>query len=516
MTAGMPDNQRKTFQCAKFRAAPPWYVEATAVDSVSYAVRQSFISSLTGAFLIAMELYLMIRMSIMSNQVLRILGAIALALTASTVFAQQPVIPGAAGFGINTPAGRRGEIIRVTNLADSGPGSLRDCVDRSGPRVCIFDVSGVIRLKSGLDVKNPFLTIAGQTAPSPGIMLRGAALEVRASDVLVQHIAVRAGDDNSASADTRDALQVIGYSSPVRNVVIDHCSFSWSVDEVAELWFDFDNITFLNNIFSEPLHDSIHSKGIHGYGFLIESRSAKVSFVGNLFAHGFDRNPRAGVTDFVFVNNVVYDAASRAMALHNASGLASKNSVAGNVFKRTPQQPIHLDTAYTPLQQGTRLYLSDNLGEQGSSDQWSLVRNGSQLSRSDIETSSAPTWPNGLAVLPTSGGVALNHVLNNAGARSSDRNAVDARVVAEVRNGTGQVINCVESDGSSRCSKNAGGWPQYAENNRRLELPSNPNGDDDADGYTNLEEFLHNLAVQVEGPSSNAPRPNPPQLTQVN
>lgn len=278
----------------------------------------------------------MIQSTTVSSLVRNISAMFVLTLATPVAFAQQPVIPGAAGFGINTPAGRGGEVVRVTNLADSGSGSLRNCVEKTGPRVCVFEVSGVIRLSSNLIVRSPNLTIAGQTAPNPGIMLRGAALEIRASDVLVQHVAVRAGDGGSTDADTRDTLKINGYSSLVQNVVIDHCSFSWSIDEVAEIFFDFDNIALLNNIFSEPLHDSIHSKGAHGYGALVGSTNSRVSFVGNLFAHAYDRNPRAGATDFVFVNNVIYNAESRGMALFNRDGLMSKNSVVGNVFRKSP------------------------------------------------------------------------------------------------------------------------------------------------------------------------------------
>lgn len=452
-------------------------------------------------------------------------AVIALVFFTSAAIAQQPVILGASGFGINTPAGRGGEIVRVTNLADSGSGSLRNCIEKTVPRVCVFEVSGVIRLSSSLEVRDPYLTIAGQTAPNPGIMLRGAKLSIRASDVLVQHLALRTGDDiDSANAGTGDGVSVNGYFSLVRNVVIDHCSVSWTIDEVADAAYDFDNITWSNNIFSEPLHDSIHPKGVHGYGPLIESANGRMSLIGNLLAHAYDRNPRSGVTDFVFVNNVVYDAESRGMALLNKDGRTTNNSVVGNVFRKTPEKPIILDgTPSSGIQLGTQLYLSDNVVDQTLSDQWSLVHNDTEIGRAAIESSEVLTWPSGLIALPTSGDTVLNHVLNNAGARPAARDAVDARIMSEVRNRSGQVINCVEPDGTSRCEKNGGGWPQYAENQRRLTLPDNPNGDDDQDGYTNLEEWLHALAAEVEGvgppnsvPPSSVVKPNPPVIGQAN
>ncbi len=188
-----------------------------------------------------------------------------------------PVIPGGAGFGMETVAGRGGRVYRVTNLNASGAGSLKECVDGTTARVCIFEVSGTIRITSDLIVRNSRLTIAGQTAPSPGIMLRGAGLRIQTSDVLVQHLRVRPGDDpNGPDPENRDALKIQGSAEkPVKNIVIDHCSFSWSIDEVASVWGPHDNVTLSNNIFAQPLHDSLHpqhdrtGRMAHGYGVLL-------------------------------------------------------------------------------------------------------------------------------------------------------------------------------------------------------------------------------------------------------
>src|SRR4029453_15317451 len=138
-----------------------------------------------------------------------------------------PVVPGAAGYGIDTPAGRGGTVYKVTNLNASGSGSLKACVDASGPRVCVFEVSGTIRITSDMMIRKNPLTIAGQTAPSPGIMIRGASLRIQASDILIQHVRIRVGDDaNGPDPGNRDALKIEGTDvKPVRNIVIDHCSF---------------------------------------------------------------------------------------------------------------------------------------------------------------------------------------------------------------------------------------------------------------------------------------------------
>src|SRR5688572_14531451 len=159
--------------------------------------------------------------------------------------AQLPVIPGIYGFGVDTPAGRGGRVIRVTNLEASGEGSLDACARASGPRICVFEVSGTIRMTRNLHVAQPFITIAGQTAPSPGINIRGAGISVSTHDVLIQHLRVRVGDDLDGPAGTnRDGLGIANEASPPYNVVIDHCSFSWSIDEAISTWYEVGDITF--------------------------------------------------------------------------------------------------------------------------------------------------------------------------------------------------------------------------------------------------------------------------------
>lgn len=449
--------------------------------------------------------------------------------TGNMAFAGLPVIPGAAGYGIDTPAGRGGEVIRVTNLNDSGSGSLRACVERSGPRICIFDVSGAIKLESSLTVSDPNLTIAGQTAPAPGILLRGATLEIRASDVLVQHLVVRVGDHpDGPPPEARDSLKIIG-KEPIRNVVIDHASFSWGIDETIEVYGDWSDVTIRNTIISEPLHDSLHPKGSHGLAVLVNSSNGKsrLSMTGNLIAHGHGRNPRSSAGEFAFVNNVVYNGRNTEAMLFNDKG-PSLNSIVGNVFIKGPDstedvKPVRLvgpDAVGvgTAIIKGTRIYLADNRASCATDDPWSIVSNDSTFARTALETLQAPAWPDALEAKPAANDSALNFVLDNAGARPAQRSDVDARVVQDVRNGTGQIINCVGDNGTSRCAKSAGGWPDLESNARTLEVPADANGDDDGDGYTNVEEWLHSLAAQVEGQASVRPEardqapPKPPTM----
>ena len=440
--------------------------------------------------------------------------ATTLALCAAATVQALPVIPGGAGFGMETKAGRGGTVYRVTNLNASGTGSLKACIDREGPRTCVFEVSGVIRLTSDLIIRNNQIRIAGQTAPSPGIMLRGAALLITASDVLVQHIRVRAGDDsNGPDPDNRDSLKITGTSTkPVRNVVIDHCSFSWSIDEIASTWGPHDNITFSNNIFAEPLNDSLHpdydgsGRMEHGYGVLFgPSDNSSITFVNNLLAHIVERNPLSRATELVLVNNVVYDRGHMDIDLQGEDGRVSETSVVGNVFLRGPSfsrptKPIFVRTSGSySLLPGSRVYVHDNRAPDSGSTYSELVTlTGGNVIPNLMTQTSVPVWNSGLVARQTAQNVVYSYVLDHAGARPTDRDSVDKRVVLDVRKRTGKIINCVSPNGTTRCSANAGGWPSYAQNRRTLTLPSNQ-ASIASNGYSNLENWLNSMSRSVSG-----------------
>lgn len=421
-----------------------------------------------------------------------------------------PVIPNAAGFGVDTPAGRGGKVYKVTNLNDSGEGSLRACVSASGPRVCVFEVSGTIRMPGDLTIRNPNITIAGQTAPAPGIMLRGGALRISASDVLVQHLRVRPGDDPSGPAyENRDALKIeVPKGSKISNIVIDHCSFSWATDEVGSLWNDWDNVTLSNNIFAEGLYDSpLRKDGLKGgYGLLVGPVEGKVTIVGNLLANNKERNPLTRGKELVFVNNVVYNQQTTGLDLQSEKGIVTNNTVMGNVFIRGADTgrygPVTVRTKDYALPSASRIFVADNRAENVSPDNdWSIVSAYSGTLSASLKTDLPPTWPAGLTRLPTANDLVLNTVLRSAGARPADRDSVDKRIVQSVRDGTGRIVNCVSP---STCSRHAHGWPTLEENRRTLTLPSDPNAVTPS-GYTKLELWLHEMAAEVEGRSPQHP-----------
>ncbi|GFE85862.1 pectate lyase family protein [Steroidobacter agaridevorans] len=444
------------------------------------------------------------------------LGLIASAVVASgaasfAADAAVSVIPNVKTNGITTPAGRGGAVHRVTNLNADGAGSLKACVDASGPRVCVFEVSGTIRLTGDLVLRNPKITIAGQTAPSPGIMLRGGGLNVRTSDVLVQHLHVRPGDDAGGEpAINRDGLKISGPpEAAIKNIVIDHCSFSWSIDELASAWASWDNVSITNSIFAEPLHESLHPEGAHGYGVIFGPVAGHITFANNLISGAKSRNPLSNSTNTTIVNNVIYNWTNKGIELQS-HGAKTNNSIVGNVLIRGPlttssEQPILVRADSTKPPSGSKVFVVDNAAEGSTSDPWALVGTSfGSMSLSGYKASAPVAWPAGFTTKPTGDDVTLNYVLKYAGARPADRDPIDTRVVQNVRSRTGESINCVAPNGTARCNKNAGGWPAMAENARALTLPADPNTVT-ASGYTNLELWLHGMAAEVEGRSRKTP-----------
>lgn len=394
-----------------------------------------------------------------------------------------PVIPGAVGFGTSTVAGRGGRIIRVTNLNESGPGSLKSALETLGPRIVVFEISGTIVLKTNLYVRSPFLTLAGETAPSPGITIRGGAMTILSHDILVSHIRMRVGDDPAGPPKgDRDALQVYNELKNTYNVVIDHCSISWSIDENASVGEPGSyNISFLNCICSEGLYISGHPEyppgTPHSKGLMIGPEITNVTVYGCLFAHNDQRNIQVGYVNshnIEEVNNVIYNWGS------TAADTYSDLDVIGNVFipgLNTKNQSLRTRN------RTSRLYANDNIG----GTWWPQCTGApSRLTESIIPES---------RIMPSSR--VFDYVIRHAGARPADRDAVDKRIIDDVINRTGTFKNSVLE---------AGGWPDLEVNRRSVNsdipgvgpIPADPDDDSDGDGYTDIEEWLQALTLQLE------------------
>jgi hypothetical protein len=237
---------------------------------------------------------------------------------------------------------------------------------------------------------------------------------------------------------------------------------------------------------------------------------------GNLLAHVVERNPLSRATELVFVNNLVYDRGTMDLDLQSESGRVTKSSVVGNVFLRGPSfsrdtRPIYVRTSGSlALIAGSRVYTSDNYAPESTSGLMTLT--GGDVIANLLQSTTAPIWNSGLPVLATANNGVYNSVLKFAGARPTDRDSVDKRVVQSVKSRNGQIINCVAADGSTRCARNAGGWPTLAQNRRSLTLPANANGVT-ANGYTNLENWLHALDDTLAGIVQTSSPTAPPALS---
>lgn len=440
-----------------------------------------------------------------------IFPAVLAILSIPDVSVSVPAFPGAEGFGACSIGGRGGKVLFVTNLNDSGQGSLRQAVKADGPRTVIFRVSGTIALESAIVIAKPYITIAGQTAPGDGICLKNYALVFAADHVIVRYIRCRPGDNAKAESDS------ISISSG-RDIIVDHCSASWSVDETlsASSRGRLGNVTVQWCIISESLNDSVHHKGPHGYGSLIRGSFGNgYTYHHNLYAHHHARLPRPGnyldrIRDpegFVldFRNNVIYNWAGRA-AGYNADGSNGTNSITkmnfvGNYYKAGINSTGNL--AFSESTTSARAWFNSNcMNGSSPDDPWSLV-NFVKFSADDMEAykQSAP-----IPVPPVKTDDAITaykRVLAESGAILPKRDAVDIRIVNDVKNGTGKIIDDEQQ---------VGGWPELKSTKPPQDSdkdgmpddwekqygldPTNPAdgyADVDADGYTNLEEYLNNI-----------------------
>jgi hypothetical protein len=354
-----------------------------------------------------------------------------------------PARPVAEGFGAATPGGRDGRRIAVTSLADAGPGSLRAALATRGPRQVVFEVAGLVTLATPITVDEPYLTLDGSSAPGDGICVRGSGLVIRTHDVIVRHMRFRPGDINGAEV---DALNVAGDS---HHVLIDHVSASWAVDENLSASGAIHDVTIQWSLIAEGLNNSVHAKGSHGYGSLVRAVGG-VTLHHNLWAHNDSRNPRIGDNygagpwpTFDVRNNVIYDYGSVA---HGMVGDRLSANFIGNYIRPGPSSdakkaPIALtDTA------AVEYYVAGNFVEgRAAGADVTLFNLAPRVTLAKAPFASPP-------VQTSSAATAFEEVLAGAGATLPHRDSVDARIVREVRERTGKIIDS---------QKQVGGWPEY-------------------------------------------------------
>lgn len=367
--------------------------------------------------------------------------------------------PGALGWAATTPGGRGGEIIRVTTLDNHGPGSLRAALAHEGPRIIVFEVGGVIDLeRETLRIEHPFVTIAGQTAPSPGITLIRGGMDIATHDVVMRHIRIRTGE---AGAERWTWGEDSVSTQAAYNVIVDHCSLTWGTDEnlsasgprfTGETPDDWRRgtshaITFSHNIIAEGLADSTHPKGEHSKGSLIHDNASEILIYGNLYAHNYERNPlfKGGVHG-VIVNNLVYDPGARAVH-YNLMALewgqvpfeAGKMTAVGNVLRAGPSTESPLAFLMLGGHGDLEYYGRDNVAVDRIGQPLPMFGRYGATGARLIEVDEPPVWWQGLEVLPAE--AVERWVLENAGARPWDRDAHDIRILADTAEGRGRIID---------------------------------------------------------------------------
>jgi pectate lyase len=445
-----------------------------------------------------------------------------------------PAFPGAWGGGMYATGGRGGRVIAVTNLNDSGPGSLRAAINAEGPRVVIFRVAGIIELESNLDIDHPDITIAGQSAPGDGVCLANHSLNINTRNVVLRHLRVRRGNPSGGQGSDN-----IG-GNPVGQIIVDHCTASWGRDENLSLyrWMDNDpqvppahgNVTQIKNPVSNlTIQYCISSEALgpgHEFGGTWGGQDA--TFHHNLFACNTGRNPSIGMSgEFDYRNNVVFNWGHRTM---DGGDETSMVNVINNYYRPGPATNDDMLSTIARIEQRSqsspprrfqeggwypkteprpgKWYVSGNIVHgfpEVTADNWKGMR---LLSgKGDKKDARVHTPFEGWPVNQQTAREAFDEVLGKAGATLPRRDAVDKRVTEMVRTG-----KTATKTGILRHPDEVGGYPDYNyspedvpadtdndgmpddwETQHDLDPGSAADGSEDADGdgYTNVEEFLN-------------------------
>lgn len=439
--------------------------------------------------------------------------------------------PTAEGYGKYTVGGRGGKVFEVTTLADSGSGSLREAVEAKGPRTVVFRVSGTIELKRQLRINNPYITIAGQTAPGDGICLRGYPLSINADEVIIRYLRVRLGDETKTESDAVS-------SRFHTNIIVDHVSASWSVDETMSI-YHCDSVTVQWCIVSESLFASNHMKGAHGFGGIWGANYG--TYHHNLIASHSSRNPRmSSATGYMdYRNNVIYN-----WGYNSCYGGGSKQgggyklefseiNMVNNYYKPGPATlpgKIAYRIANPSWANGDcgKWFIDGNVmegNERVTKDNWDGgVQPNSDLPEVMDSIRRSTPWPS-MPILEQTAEEAYNSVLANAGA-SLHRDAVDERIISNTRNGVATfegkayrekhtLADKTKKSGIIDSQSDVGGWPVLnslpapkdsdhdgmpddweRENGLDPTDPSDGNGLSLSKDYTNLEIYMNSLCSE--------------------
>lgn len=384
-------------------------------------------------------------------------------------------------------------IIHVTTLADSGHGSLRDAIRETGPRVIVFDVGGIIHLASDMKISIPNITIAGQTAPSPGITLTDGTLLLRANDTVVQHIAVRPGPGPTSKINgNRDSITIGGGTHPLHDIRVENVSVSWSVDENIDVGGGTRDVTVRNSIIAEALNHAGHPKGHHSMGLLVNKDNQGVAITGNLLVSNMFRNPviARGSSAFVGYNEIVDPGENGIHFYDVAAPTPLQATVVRNVIIPGPDTASNVTAVQIPDDMAqtvsdAQIYLADNSAPAGP-----LTNSGNfKLAEAPPVTLDPPlAEPKDVPA----------YVMRFAGAHPAARDAEDTRILNDVQTGKSKII-----DDPSQ----VGGLQQSPQVQAVADVPAQPFAPSSLPGQLRIEAWLCEMHLQVGGP----PTPECPQ-----
>ncbi len=397
------------------------------------------------------------------------------------------------GYGSDTRGGLDGRIIKVTNLNADGPGSFKEAVEAEGARTVVFEVGGIIDLeKQQITINNPYLTIAGQTAPSPGITFIRGGLTFNTHDIVMQHVRFRMGDAGAEVGEGYEPEISTAANGNSYNIVVDHCSVSWGVDENLSVSGKrgqghenaSHDITYSNNFISECLAWSVHKKSHmnHSMGTLVMDDCTNIAIIGNYYAHNSERNPWfKGSTSGIVVNNLIYDPGDWAIRLswipkewNNLEERPTSPvvSIVGNYEKEGPSTNVVAMVGSNYPENEESCYMDDNIIVKADG-----VTPGKLTDESIpvILLEENPIWIEGLTVLDAED--VPDYVLTYSGARPADRDETDLRLIEEFYSGTGKIINSQDE---------VGGYPEAEPVYRELEPCSG-----------SIEEWLEKYTYEV-------------------
>lgn len=460
--------------------------------------------------------------------------------------AKIPSFPGAEGGGMFSFGGRGGKVITVTNLNDRGPGSFREACETGGARIIVFNVAGIIRLKTPIIVRAPYVTIAGQTAPGDGVCIAGESFWVNTHDVVVRHMRFRRGETNVGRRD--DAFG----GNPVGNIMIDHCSCTWGLDE---------NISFYRHMFSPgadykdlklptvnvTIQNTISAKALDTYNHAFGSTlgGENCSFMRNLWASNAGRNPSIGWNGiFNFVNNVTYNWVHRSV---DGGDYTALYNMINNYFKPGPLTPKNTPVGHRILKPESgrsklgyyvfgRVHASGNIMEGYDAitkDNWAGGIQVQEQANTDGYTENMkwnePFPMPHLTIMPAKD--AYKYVLKNAGATIPSRDIVDERIIEEVETGKPYYVEGLDPNsfyqfehrrlpndsykqGIITDISQVGGYPEYKgtpyvdtdgdgmpdawekANGLNPNDPSDAVKDCTGDGYTNIEKYINGISTK--------------------